>query len=174
MHTTGFFLQVDYLELKKLLAAGRLEDRKPRRIMPSSSDVAHVRLGLIDHSGPAHAFAHLCQYRAKFRDRNFFLRPLFPLRSKMNSPAVDRYQARTNGEPEGYQSTFGRIEGFLLPNRHKFSMRPETYDGRAKSSWSCRPAAVSWTSRFQAVLKTNTDAKEMTLPCRSRKAYLGG
>jgi hypothetical protein len=118
MHTTGFFLQVDYLELKKLLAAGRLEDRKPRRIMPSPCDVAHVRLGLIDHSGPAHAFAHLCQYRAKFRDRNFFLRPLFPLRSKMNSPAVDRYQARTNGEPEGYQSTIGRVERFLLPSLH--------------------------------------------------------
>ena len=118
MHTTGLLLQVDYLELKKLLAAGRLEDRKPRRIKPSPSDVAHVRLGLIDHSGPAHAFAHLCQYRAKFRDRNFFLRPLFPLRSKMESPAVDRYQARTYGEPEGYQSAIGRIERFLLPNRH--------------------------------------------------------
>jgi hypothetical protein len=118
MHTTGSFLQVDYLELKNLLAAGRLEDRKPRRIMPSPCDVAHVRLGLIDHSGPAHAFAHLCQYRAKFRDRNFFLRPLFPLRSKMNSPAVDRYQARTNGEPEGYQSTIGRVERFLLPSLH--------------------------------------------------------
>ena len=55
MHTTGLLLQVDYLELKKLLAAGRLEDRKPRRIKPSPSDVAHVRLGLIDHSGPAPA-----------------------------------------------------------------------------------------------------------------------
>jgi hypothetical protein len=118
MHTTGFLLQVDYLELKKLLAAGRLEDRKPRRIILSPSDVAHVRLGLIDHSGSAHAFAHLCQYRAEFRDRNFFLRPLFPLRSKMNSPAVDRYQARTNGEPEGYQTTIGRIERFLLSTRH--------------------------------------------------------
>jgi hypothetical protein len=28
MQTTGFFLQVGYLELKKLLAAGRLEDRQ--------------------------------------------------------------------------------------------------------------------------------------------------
>jgi hypothetical protein len=33
----------------------------------------------------------------------------------MNSPAVDGYQARTNGEPEGYQSTIGRIERFLPP-----------------------------------------------------------
>src|SRR5450631_744178 len=63
MHTTWFLVQVVYLELKKLLAAGRLEDRKPRRIMPFPSEVAHVRLGLIDHSGPAHAFAHLCEHR---------------------------------------------------------------------------------------------------------------